>query len=109
MSGFNIEYQIARRQLAILKTINVLLIYRHPAPAARPKYREILTKLLDEENKVLSIPVEDASSSAQACFLGAPIKEGENMYCELQEKYLIDFDNKHNPDYEYVETDHEDI
>jgi hypothetical protein len=53
--------------------------------------------------------VEDASSSAQACFLGAPIKEGENMYRELQERYLIDFDNKHNPDYEYVETDHEDI
>ena len=52
--------------------------------------------------------MEDASSSAQACFLGAPIKEGENMYRELQERYLTDFDNKHNPDYEYVETDNVD-
>ena len=51
--------------------------------------------------------MEDASSSAQVCFLGAPIKEGENMYRELQERYLIDFDNKHNPDYEYVETDND--
>ena len=31
------------------------------------------------------------------------------MYRDLQERYLTDFDDKHNPDYEYVDTDHEDL
>ena len=53
--------------------------------------------------------MEDASSNPHASFLGAPIKEGENMYHDLQERYQTDFDDKHNPDYEYVETDHEDL
>lgn len=82
---------------------------RHPAPAVRPKYREILTKLLDEEHKVLCIPKEDASCNPQGCFLGAPIEEGECMYRDLQERYLPDVADKNNPDYEYVETDNEDL
>ena len=82
---------------------------RHPSPAARPKYREILTVLLGEEYKVLSIPTEDASTSAQASLLGAPIEEGEKMYLDLQGQYLADFNNKRNSDYEYVNTDNEDL
>ena len=83
------------------------VICRHPSPATRPKYREILTVLLGEEHKVLHIPAEDASTSSQACLLGAPIENGESMYRGLQARYLIDFDDKHNPDYEYVKKDNE--
>lgn len=94
--------------LRLSLSIDSGLLCRHPTPAVRPKYREILTVLLDEEHKVLSIPTEDASTYPQACLLGAPIEEGEKMYLDLQECYFSDFHDKNNPDYEYVDTDHED-
>ena len=53
--------------------------------------------------------MEDASSKPQASLLGAPINEGERMYRNIQDSYVLEFDDKHDPDYEYVETDHEDI
>lgn len=65
----------------------------------------MLTLLLDEEHKVLSIPMEDASTNPQACLLGAPIEEGEKMYIELQGTYLAEDFNKYDPDYEYVKCD----
>lgn len=92
----------------MFKLITLSFKRRHPAPAARPKYREILTVLLDEEHKVLSIPMEDASTNTQACLLGAPIEEGKKMYVALQGRYLTGNVDRHNPDYEYVKTDDED-
>ncbi len=72
---------------------------------ARPKYRDILTSLLQEETKVLDVPVEDASTHPEACLLGASIEAGTGMYLGLQQCYNPDASDKNDPDYEYGETD----
>ncbi len=65
----------------------------------------MLTCLLQDESRVLDIPVEEASTHPEACLLGAPIEVGENMYKALQQCYNPDASDNHDPDYEYGETD----
>ncbi len=71
----------------------------------RPKYRDVLTSLLQEETKVLEIPVGEASSHPQACLLGASLEAGGGMYLGLQQCYNADASDENDPDYEYGETD----
>ena len=78
---------------------------RHPVASSRPKYRDVLTSLLQEETKVLNIPMGEASSHPQACLLGASLEAGKEMYLGLQQCYNADASDKYDPDYEYGETD----
>lgn len=73
--------------------------------SARPKYQAILTSLLEDPKKVLHIPLADTSSHSQACLLGSPLVAGSKMYSELQTSYILDASDKHDPDYEYMDTD----
>ena len=85
--------------------ILIIIINRHPVAGARPKYRDILTSLLQEEKRVLDIPIEDASTHPEACLLGAPMEAGKDMYLGLQHCYNADASDQYDPDYEYGETD----
>ena len=61
---------------------------RHPIPASRPTFTEILTSLLGEKEEMLSIPEKDASTHPQASLLGASLEAGLEMYKNLQNTYL---------------------
>ena len=91
------------------QTLTPCSIFRHPVAAARPKYRDILTILLQDERKLLDIPVEDASTHSEACLLGASMEAGKRMYIPLQHCYNPDATDRDDPDYEYGETDNEDL
>ena len=62
--------------------------------------------LLSGESKVLDIPAEDALTHKLAGLLGAPMSAGEDMYVDLQKKYLPRAKSRssYNPDYEFVES-----
>ena len=60
---------------------------RNPIPNMRPNFHDILNSLLENEQKTLEIPHEDASVHKQATVLGGPLIAGENMYKSLQQSY----------------------
>ena len=53
----------------------------------RPNFHDILNSLLEDEQKTLEIPHEDASVHKLATVLGGPLTAGENMYKSLQKSY----------------------
>ena len=53
-------------------------------------FRDIVLTLSGNEGVVLTIPKKDSSTNPHAGVLGAPLEAGENMYSELQRKY-VDF------------------
>ena len=53
-------------------------------------FRDIVLALSGNEKVVLTIPEEDSSTNPLAGVLGAPLKAGENMYSEVQRRY-VDF------------------
>lgn len=55
---------------------------------SRPTFKDILTLLIDDEEELLAIPFEDASTDSEAFRLGAPLGAGYKMYLLLQSKYL---------------------
>ena len=61
--------------------------YRNPIPTMRPNFHDILNSLLEDEQKTLEIPHEDASVHKQATVLGGPLTAGEDMYKSLQKSY----------------------
>ena len=61
---------------------------RNPVPNSRPNFHEVLNKLLEDQQKTLNVPVEDASTHKQAALIGGPLSAGENMYKTLQHSYL---------------------
>lgn len=65
------------------------LSYRNPAAADRPCFKEILMLLIGDEEQLLTIPFEDASTDKEAFQLGAHLIAGHKMYTALQTKYLI--------------------
>ena len=73
--------------------------------SSRPKYQAILTSLLEEPQKVLRIPQEDAASHSLACMLGSPLEAGVKMYPDLQITYLPNDKAQRDPDYEYMNND----
>ena len=54
----------------------------------RPSFRDIMLTLVGSEEMVLNIPEEDSSTNPLAGVLGAPLEAGENMYSELQRRYI---------------------
>lgn len=70
--------------------------HRSPFPSSRPSFRDILTMLLEGEEKVLEIPVEDASTHKHASILGVALEAGGRMYPDLQWIYLSDPPTKGN-------------
>ncbi len=54
----------------------------------RPGFRDIVLMLVGSEEMVLSIPEEDSSTNPLAGVLGAPLEAGENMYSQLQNRYV---------------------
>ena len=61
---------------------------RHPETSIRPAFRDIVLTLVGSEQMVLNIPEEDSSSNPLAGVLGAPLEAGENMYTDLQKRYI---------------------
>ena len=62
--------------------------HRNPVPVSRPTFKDILTLLIGDEEQLLAIPFEDASTDGEACCLGATLRAGHKMYVPLQTKYL---------------------
>ena len=65
-----------------------ILSSRNPSPSHRPSFREILLSLLGTPETVLSISREDLETHLLAGVLGSPLESGENMYCDLQNRYV---------------------
>ena len=51
-------------------------------------FRDVVLTLVGGEKMVLSIPEEDSSTNPLAGVLGAPLEAGENMYSQLQRRYI---------------------
>ena len=64
--------------------------HRHPTTTKRPAFRNILLALLENEEKVLSIPREVPKNSP-ARELGGPVESGFNMYTQLQNTYRSEY------------------
>ncbi len=62
--------------------------YRHPQTKVRPGFRDVVVTLVGSEEVVLCIPEEDSSTHPLAGVLGAPLEAGENMYQQLQNRYI---------------------
>lgn len=56
--------------------------------------------MLQDEARVLKIPVDDASSNELASILGSPIEAGKCMYTDLQQEYTLS-DEKFDKDSDY--------
>ncbi len=61
---------------------------RHPESSQRLVFRDVVLTLVGSEKMVLSIPEEDSSTNPLAGVLGAPLEAGENMYSQLQNRYI---------------------
>ena len=70
----------------------------------RPSFRDIVLILVGSEEMVLNIPEEDSSTNPLAGVLGAPLEAGENMYSDLQRKY-VDYSSRKVTDDDYFEID----
>ncbi len=60
--------------------------------------------LTGTKEAVLSIPEEDSSTHPLAGVLGAPLEAGENVYTQLQNRY-IDYAARKETDQDYFEVD----
>lgn len=69
-------------------SIRILLFWcRNPSPDSRPGFQDVLVSLLEDEQQVLAIPIDDASTCHLASCLGASLKAGYKMYPYLQGLY----------------------
>ena len=59
---------------------------RHPESSKRPGFRDLLLALMLNEEEVLCVP-DGHEEGSQAGVLGAPLKEGEGLYLDLQKQY----------------------
>ncbi len=62
--------------------------FRNPEPSQRTQFKALIFELLEPETKILHFPEEDASSHQLAEIIGGPLEAGENMYLDLQTKYI---------------------
>ena len=61
---------------------------RHPESSQRLVFRDVVLTLVGSEKMVLNIPEEDSCTNPLAGVLGAPLEAGENMYSQLQSRYI---------------------
>lgn len=84
---------------------------RSPFHSKRPSFEDILEFLLEDEQRVLEIPLEDAATHPLASCLGATVESGHNMYRDLQMLYLSestpsrDRPSMHPPAHELVRVE----
>lgn len=67
--------------------------------------------MLEDEEKVLQIPISDASTNEQAIVLGSTLTAGKYMYAELQQRYFVrnsssSFASTSNSDVKSMDYDH---
>ena len=62
-------------------------MYRNPSTGVRPKFREVLLTLIDDQECVLAIPQQDLDTHPLAGVLGSPLEAGDGMYSDLKLKY----------------------
>ncbi len=77
---------------------------RHPETELRPAFRDIVLTLVGNKERVLDIPEEDSSTNPLSVVLGAPLEAGENMYSQLQSRY-IDYAARKETEEDYFEID----
>ncbi len=51
-------------------------------------FRDTVLTLVGNKERVLNIPEEDSATNPLAGVLGAPLEAGENMYSQLQRRYI---------------------
>ena len=73
-----------------MEALIIEFYFRHPNTTDRPKFREMVLVLIGEEDEVLFIPPEAASSHRMAETLGSPLNTGMDMYPELEMTYIKD-------------------
>lgn len=74
---------------------------RNRSPDSRPGFQDILISLLGDEQQVLAIPFDDASTYHLASCLGANLEAGYKMYPYLQSLYTsANASAFHSPMYE---------
>lgn len=61
---------------------------RNPDPSKRTPFKELIFELLQPEDIILQVPETDMNTHKLAGIIGGPLEAGENMYQELQTKYL---------------------
>lgn len=67
---------------------NLMIQCWHPNPFCRPCFKDVINTLLQDEDRVLQIPIRDASTHESAIILGASLKTGAYMYADLQQRYV---------------------
>lgn len=70
-----------------LSTAVALFSCRHPEPQLRPKFRDVVQKLMGNRSRVLDIPQLDLETHSEAGRLGAELDAGLMMYKDLQDSY----------------------
>lgn len=66
---------------------NLMMQCWNPNPSSRPCFNDIIITLLRDEDRVLKIPIKDASTHKSAIVLGASLVSGAYMYADMQKKY----------------------
>ena len=56
--------------------------------AHRPSFRKLFLTLVDSPEEVLSVPTETLGTYNLAGVLGSPLEAGQNLYRDLQDRYL---------------------
>ena len=64
------------------------LFLRNPNTKERPTFNDIMLLLLQNDKTLLAIPEDALSTHPQAGVLGATLKAGEQMYMDIQSKYM---------------------
>ncbi len=90
---------------------NLMIQCWNPNPFSRPCFKDIINTLLRDEERVLQIPIRDASTHESAIILGANLKAGAYMYSDLQQRYTRQLsrmesgNSKQGHDYDHIQED----
>ena len=83
-------YIILRIHIVTLLRLPPLIFHcRNPEPDLRPEFTDVLLDLMRPDFKLLTWTAEDvAAHNEQARTLGAPLEAGENLYTDIQKRYV---------------------
>ena len=62
--------------------------FRHPSKSERPSFVSVHQTLSLSDTKLLKWLPEDRGSHSQATVVGAPLECGQDLYQDLQKKYI---------------------
>ena len=66
---------------------------RHPETAKRPNFSDIMQRFSLPDTKLLKWSEEDKATDPEAATLGADLDAGQELYKDLQERYIPKADN----------------